>query len=204
MRTLQLVSTAGARVALLASFLVAGYFLAFDAGDYLRSVTTSVYGRFWPMRHLVFLHIATGGLALVAGGIQLCLAYLRRTSTLHRWVGRVYIGAVLVSCLASLAILRNGSVIGPAWVALLVTLSSSALLFTAFGLIEARRRRWHHHAAWMLRSYMAMMVFAWFRLGWELPVLQDMAPGTRAAMILGLTMLLTFAGTESILKLRQK
>lgn len=196
------IETTGARIALAASLLVAGYFLAFDAGDYLRSVTATVYGRFWPMRHWLFLHIATGGLALVAGCIQLGLAYLRRTSTLHRWVGRVYVGAVLISCLASLAVLRNGSVIGPAWVVLLVTLSSCALLFTAFGLIEARRRRWHLHAAWMLRSYMAMMVFAWFRLGWELPLLRDMAAGTRAATILGLTMLVTFIATETLLRLR--
>jgi hypothetical protein len=204
MRATHQIGTTGARIALAASFLVAGYFLTFDAGDYLRSVSSAVYGRFWPMRHWLFLHIATGGVALVAGGIQLGLAYLRRTSTLHRWVGRVYVGAVLISCLASLAVLRNGSVIGPAWVMLLVILSSCALLFTALGLIEARRRRWHLHAGWMLRSYMAMMVFAWFRLGWELPLLRDMAAGTRAATILGLTMLVTFAATETLLKLRQK
>lgn len=189
-----------AQIALLASFLVAGYFLAFDAADYLRSVTTDVYGRFWPMRHWLFLHIATGGLALATGAIQLCLAFLRRTGTLHRWVGRGYVGAVLVSCISSLAVLRNGSVLGPAWVVLLTTLSLSALLCTAFGLREARRRCWHRHATWMIRSYMAMMVFAWFRLAWELPVLTGTAATERAAMILGLTMLVTLAGTELALR----
>lgn len=195
MRALRPTFTA-AQFALVASFLVAGYFVASDAGDYLRSITADVYGRYWPMRHWLFLHIATGSLALIAGAIQLCLAWLRRTTTVHRLMGRVYVAAVFVSCIASLTVLRNGSVLGPAWVALLVILASCALLFTSCGLLEARRRRWDRHATWMIRSYMAMMVFAWFRLAWELPLLTNMPTSARAASILGLTMLITLAGTE--------
>jgi hypothetical protein len=55
----------------------------------------------------------------------------------------------------------------------------------------------------MLRSYMAMMVFAGFRLLWELPVLQDRPVGARATMILGLTMAIAFTGTELLLRLRR-
>jgi hypothetical protein len=193
-----------AQLALAASFLVSGYFLAVDAGEYLRNFTAAVYGRFWPVRNLMFLHIAAGGLALAAGGIQFGLVFLRRTSTAHRWTGRVYVGAVFVSCVASLVVIRNGSAIGPIWTALLAILAAAAMVFTGCGLIAARRRQWHRHAAWMLRSYMAMMVFAWFRLAWEFPVLEQMALRTRAALILGLTMLLTVIGTESILALRAR
>jgi Predicted membrane protein (DUF2306) len=191
-----------AQITLVASILLASYFLIFDAGEYLRHFTAAVYGRFWPVRNWMFLHIAAGALALVLGGVQFCLAYLRRTSTWHRWTGRAYVGTVLISCVASFIVLRNGSVFGPAWVALLVALAVSALLFTAFGLFAARRRQWHRHAAWMLRSYMAMMVFAWFRLAWELPVLQDVSRGARATIILALTMAITFVGTELVLRLR--
>ena len=201
MRSSREPSTA-AQLALAASFLVGGNFLAVDAGEYLRNFTAAVYGRFWPVRNLLFLHVAAGGLALVAGAIQFGLVFLRRISTAHRWTGRVYVGAVFVSCIVSLVVIRNGSVIGPVWTALLVTLAVGAMAFTARGLIAARRRQWHRHAAWMLRSYMAMMVFAWFRLAWEFPVLEELALRTRAAVILGLTMLLTFLATESILVLR--
>jgi hypothetical protein len=203
MRSSREPSTA-AQLALAASFLVGGYFLAVDAGEYLRNVTAAVYGRFWPVRNLMFLHIAAGALALVAGASQFGLVILRRTSTAHRWTGRVYVGAVFVSCIVSLVVIRNGSVIGPIWTALLAILAVGAMTFTAYGLIAARRRQWRRHAAWMLRSYMAMMVFAWFRLAWEFPVLEAMAPRTRAAVILGLTMLLTVVGTESILALRAR
>jgi hypothetical protein len=203
MRSSREPSTA-AELALAASFLVGGYFLVVDAGEYLRNVTAVVYGRFWPVRNLLFLHIAAGGLALVAGAIQFGLVFLGRTSTAHRWAGRVYVGAVFVSCTVSLVVIRDGSVIGPIWTALLVTLAVGAMAFTARGLIAARRRQWQRHAAWMLRSYMAMMVFAWFRLAWEFPVLEGMAPRTRATVILGLTMLLTVVGTESILALRAR
>ena len=190
--------------ALVASILVGGYFLAFDAGEYLRNFTAAVYGRFWPVRNLMFLHVAAGGLALVAGAIQFGLAFLRRTSTAHRWTGRVYVGAVFVSCIVSLAVISNGSAVGLVWTALLAILAVAAMVYTACGLIAARRREWHRHATWMLRSYMAMMVFAWFRLGWEFPVLEELALRTRAAVILGLTMLITFIATESILALRAR
>jgi len=202
MRTSHESGTTTAQIALGASFLVAGYFLVFDAGEYLRSFTAAVYGRFWPVRNWMFVHIAAGALALTTGTLQFCLAFLRRTSAWHRWAGRVYVSAVLISCLASLAVLRNGSVIGATWVVLLVFLSASALLFTALGWVAARRRQWHRHAAYMLRSYMAMMVFAWFRLTMELPVLRDVPLGTRATTLLALTMLITFSGTELFLRLR--
>ena len=193
-----------AQFALAASILVGGYFLAVDAGEYLRNFTAAVYGRFWPMRNLMFLHIAAGGLALVAGAMQFGLVFLRRTSKAHRWTGRVYVGAVFVSCTVSLAVIGNGSVVGPIWTALLVVLALAAMAYTACGLIAARRREWHRHATWMLRSYMAMMVFAWFRLAWEFPVLEELALRTRAAVILALTMLFTFIATESILALRAR
>jgi hypothetical protein len=196
--------TTATRFTLVASFLVASYFLAFDAGEYLRNFTATVYGRFWPVRNWMFLHIAAGTLALILGAVQFCLAFLRRTSAWHRWIGRVYVGTVLVSCMASFVVLRNGSVVGRTWVVLLLVLSTCALLFTAFGLIEARRRRWHDHAAWMLRSYMAMMVFAWFRLAWEMPVLPDLPPAARATAILALTMAITFVGTELVLRMRTR
>ncbi len=203
MRSSRELSTA-AQLALAASFLVGGYFMAVDAGEYLRNVTAAVYGRFWPVRTLMFLHIAAGGLALVAGAIQFGLVFLRRTSTAHRWAGRVYVGAVFVSCIVALVVIRNGSVVGPVWTALLAILAVGAMTFTACGLRAARRCQWQRHAAWMLRSYMAMMVFAWFRLAWEFPVLEEMSPRARAALILGVTMLLTFAATESILALRAR
>ena len=201
MRSIREPGTA-AQFALVASFLVGGYFLAVDAGEYLRNFTAAVYGRFWPMRNLMFLHIAAGSLALVAGAIQFCLVFLRRTSTAHRWSGRVYVGAVFVACVMSLLVIRNGSVVGPIWTSLLVALAIGAMTFTACGLIAVRRRQWHRHATWMFRSYMAMMVFAWFRLAWELPVLDELSPRSRAAVILGLTMFITFLATESILAWR--
>jgi hypothetical protein len=195
---------AAAQLALAASFLVGGYFLAVDAGEYLRNFTAAVYGRFWPVRNLMFLHIAAGAVALVAGAVQFGLVFLRRTSTAHRWNGRVYVAAVFVSCVVSLVVIRNGSAIGPVWTALLAILAVGAMAYTACGLIAARRREWRRHATWMLRSYMAMMVFAWFRLGWELPVLEELDPRTRATAILGLTMLLAFLCTESILAWRAR
>ncbi len=195
-------SATAAQLALTASFLVASYFLVFDAADYLRDVSAAVYGRFWPVRDWMFLHIAAGALALLAGGVQMYLGLRRRTSTAHRWVGRIYVGAVLASCIASLVVLRHGSVFGPAWVALLAALSACALIFTACGWSAAKRREWPRHTAWMIRSYMAMMVFAWFRLAWELPLLRDTPPSARAATVLALTMLITFAGTELVLWLR--
>jgi uncharacterized membrane protein len=191
-----------ALVALATSCVVTGYFVIFDAGDYLRHFTAVVYGRLWPMRHWLFLHIATGTIALIVGGVQMYLGLRRRTSSAHRWLGRLYVCTVLVSCAASILVLQRGSVVGPVWVALLITLAVSASLFTLRGWIAAKRRDRERHTAWMLRSYMAMMVFAGFRLTWELPILRDAPATTRAPVLLAIAMVAALVGTEVVLKWR--
>jgi predicted membrane protein DUF2306 len=187
-------------IPLIGSMLVASYFLATDAAEYLVSFAPAAYGRHWPARNWMFAHIVTGAAALALGALQLCLGLLRRTSQLHRWAGRAYVGAVIVACVASVAVLRNGTVLGSVFAALLLVLSACALLSTGMGVRAALHRHFQAHSRWMIRSYMAMMVFAWFRLGMLLPVLHDAPLQVRAATILAATMLITLGGTELVLR----
>jgi uncharacterized membrane protein len=191
-----------AQIALAMNCAVAAYFVIFDAGDYLRHVTAVVYGRFWPVRSWLYLHIAAGALALIVGSLQMYLGLRRRTSSAHRWLGRLYVCSVLLSCTASLLVLQRGSVVGPVWVALLIVLAVSASLFTVRGWLAAKRRDRDRHSAWMLRSYMAMMVFAGFRLLWELPIVSGAPATTRAPLLLALAMAAALVGTELVLKWR--
>ena len=190
-------------LALAVSVLVAGYFIAVNAAEYLHSFTADVYGRHWPVRNWMFLHIASGVTALTIGAVQLCLGLLRRTSGWHRWAGRAYVAAVTVACVTAMAALRHGTVLGPVFAALLVLLAACALLFTGMGLLAARGRHRQAHSAWMVRSYMAMMVFAWFRLALKVPVLEDATIQTRVATVLASAMLITFGTTELALLLRR-
>lgn len=175
-----------------------------DAGDYLRQFTAAVYGRFWPVRGRLYLHIAAGALALIVGGLQMYLGLRRRTSWAHRWLGRFYVCCVFLSCIASLLVLQRGSVVGAAWAALLIVLAVSASSFTMCGWIAAKRRDRERHTAWMLRSYMAMMVFAGFRLLWELPILRDSPAPTRAPLLLAIAMIAAFISTELVLRWRSQ
>ena len=100
----------------------------------------------------LYIHIATASLALVIGPLQFVAAIRRRAPRIHRVVGRVYLGAVAIAALASLAILPFNSA---AFVGLF-GFGALAVLWL-FTLVKAytsiRRREVAAHRAWMMRNY---------------------------------------------------
>jgi uncharacterized membrane protein len=193
--------TSGLWLSLLASFSIAGYFIAANAAPYLQNFTAAVYGPYWPVRTWMLLHVGAGVAALIIGAGQLCLGFMRRTSRWHRWCGRAYVCAVLLSCVAAFFVLANGSAVGPGFGALVALLSIYALAFTSMGLFAARRRWRQMHRDWMIRSYMTVMVFALFRLAVKLPVLQDLGFSERFTALIAITMVATLVCTELLLQL---
>ena len=100
----------------------------------------------------LYIHIATASLALVIGPLQFVAAIRRRAPRIHRVVGRVYLGAVAIAALASLAILPFNSA---AFVGLFGFGALAVLwLFTLVKAYTAiRRREVDAHRAWMMRNY---------------------------------------------------
>jgi uncharacterized membrane protein len=129
---------------------------------------------------LFVLHAFGGGIALVAGPLQLALAprVLARAPRLHRVLGRVYAGAACVTAVAGLGtavafdVGLAGTLAFAAWALLWLGATSAAL-------VAVRRGRITRHRAWMVRSVALSLVFAVFSV--VQPALLDAGFGRAAA-----------------------
>ncbi len=97
-------------------------------------------------------HALLASVALLAGPWQFLDGFRRRSLTAHRWVGRIYCGAVGFGWLTSLPIAshaQTGVVASGGFLALGAAWISS----TAIGYVLIRRGRVQMHREWMIRSY---------------------------------------------------
>ena len=60
------------------------------------SVDPAYYDYLWPWRYALWAHLVGGLTALLLGPAQLWLGLTRRRLRLHRLLGRIYLGAVVV------------------------------------------------------------------------------------------------------------
>jgi uncharacterized membrane protein len=116
-------------------------------------------------RHPVgtLLHFACSPVALVAGALQVNRAIRTRHLVLHRWLGRLYVLAVLLGGASGLSMAPQAQG-GPvsAWgFGLLAVLW---LLSTVLGFLAMRRGDRTAHRNWMLRSYALTMAAIALRL----------------------------------------
>jgi uncharacterized membrane protein len=105
----------------------------------------------------LFIHIASGALALVLGLIQFFSPIRRAAPALHRATGYFYVASVLASAGAGawLAPFSHGAPVSSFGFGALAILWPAATLMAA---AQARRAQINAHQAWMIRSY--AMTFA--------------------------------------------
>jgi hypothetical protein len=127
---------------------VAGYawFVLRIGGSFGPEVLANLFARRW-----LLVHAAGAGTALAIVAFQL-LPALRRRRALHRWLGRVYGAAVIVSGSAGLA-LSFGTTAGPIAGAGFGLLAVIWIYVTGQGWLTARARRFDEHRRWMIRSF---------------------------------------------------
>jgi uncharacterized membrane protein len=115
------------------------------------------------------MHLAGGSIALATGAWQLNTQLRARRPSLHRWIGRVYVVAVLVGGLgAALLAPRSQEGIVTHWgfgVLAVAWLGTTGVAYRAI-----RRRDQASHRRWMLRSY--ALTFAAVTLRIYLPLSQ--------------------------------
>jgi len=128
---------------------------------------TSYSSYFWPRRTGLLLHLGGGFVAIASGLVQLWLGFTGKTSGLHRKLGQVYVGAVLVGAVGATYLVSTipGHFAYSAGLAGMVTAS---LVTTAMAVIAIRRRDIVQHKAWMIRSYAVIFAFVTYRLGAKL------------------------------------
>jgi len=115
------------------------------------------------------MHLAGGSLALATGAWQLNVRLRSRHPSIHRWIGRVYLIAVLVGGLGAV-VLAPGSQEGVVthWGFGLLAIAWLGTTVVAYRAI--RRRDLAAHRRWMLRSY--ALTFAAVTLRIYLPLSQ--------------------------------
>lgn len=109
------------------------------------------------------LHFGGGSIALVAGAVQAHRGLRLRRPALHRWLGRVYLLAVLASGGAGLVLATRSSA-GPIAQWGFGCLAVAWLATTLIGWRHAREGRYSRHRDWMIRSYALTLAAVTLRL----------------------------------------
>lgn len=107
------------------------------------------------MTPAIVLHLAAALVALFVGGAILARA---KGTSVHRTLGRVWVGALAATALASFAIRGGG---GFSWIH---ALSVWSLFSVAMGVTAIRRGNVRAHRAWMLNTYAGLTVAGTFTL----------------------------------------
>jgi hypothetical protein len=112
---------------------------------------------------LFVVHAFGGGVALVAGPLQIAVApwALARVPRLHRILGRAYVGAAWVTSAAGLGT-AVAFAVGPAGTLAFAIWAALWFATTTAALRAVRGGRIAQHRGWMLRSVALSLVFAVF------------------------------------------
>ena len=139
------------------------------------TLTEVQFGRYWPHRSWLLLHIAGGIVALLSGPVQLWLGLTERSVRAHRRLGIIYISSVGVSSLAGYYLAFH-TTFGLTFGAGLAGLATAWIVTTSLAFAAIRRHLYDQHKEWMIRSYVVTTAFVSFRLVFE--VLGRMGIGT--------------------------
>jgi uncharacterized membrane protein len=120
--------------------------------------------------------MAGGLIAISCGLIQLWLGATQRTGSLHRNLGRVYLGGVALASAGAyyLALTIEGRYF--AYASGLFMLATAWVLTTGMAYAAIRRRAIERHREWMIRSYTVTFAFVLFRLLDQLLIHWHVAP----------------------------
>jgi uncharacterized membrane protein len=148
------------------------YFVAKNALHYYYGGTAhDGYGTFagW-----IRLHIAAGMGALFAGLAQFRTGLRGGRWPLHRLIGRVYLGSIVVASIAAAMLLTRTSG-GWVFASGLAALAIAWLATSGLAYVAIRRGNIIQHREWMIRSYVVTFAFVNFRILYD--VLQALHVG---------------------------
>jgi CubicO group peptidase (beta-lactamase class C family)/uncharacterized membrane protein len=138
-------------LSVLVSFYPFTYYLADEPVALLLSksaelLSSNVYNIFF------YTHITFGGIALLIGWLQFSKKLRKKYLNLHRWIGKIYVGSVLLSGTAGFYIALNAT----GGISPILGFSIGAvvwLILTSLGYITIRKGKVEAHKKWMMYSY---------------------------------------------------
>ena len=150
--------------------LFAGKFLLRDALPFFW-FNKQTFGRFWNFKWSLIGHISCGITALVLGPFQFWNAFRNKYLTVHRWLGRIYLIAILLGTISATFLAWTSSIkINFSWAFALQVLALAWITTSSMAYISILRRRIFQHKEWMIRSYIVTFAFATFRWLSDLPI----------------------------------
>ena len=182
--------------------LIGLLFVVREALPYFK-LTEVQFGRYWPHRSWLLVHVTAGVVALLAGPVQLWLGLTDRNVKAHRRLGLVYVGCVAASSVAGYHLAyhtRLGWIVGVG----LSGLATAWIITTGLAITAIRRHLYEQHKEWMIRSYVVTTAFVTFRLLFE--ILGRLGIGTvgeRLAAMSWICWALPLLVTETILQGRK-
>jgi len=183
--------------------LLALWFIAKRALPYFDFSPTHYGPYFWPRRWWLVLHIAGGVIALSVGIVQLWLGLTNRVARLHRALGKLYVGVIVLGSIGGfyLALTITGN---PPYAAGLFTLCVAWVVTTSMAVWAIRRRNVCQHREWMMRSFTVTFAFVTFRLGVDVLTSQGLPAADSQAIMAWACWAVPLLLLEPLLQLRRQ
>jgi len=118
---------------------------------------------FWERRVPQWIHIAGGTAAMFLGPVQIWLGETPRRLALHRTLGFAYLGGVAVTC-GSGFYMSLTTPVGFVYASGLFGMALACAVCTLMAYVAIVRRNFAQHREWMIRSYVVIVAFVFFRL----------------------------------------
>ena len=144
------------------------HFYAQDILHVILDYSEPNFGRLWPNRGWLLVHVVGASLALFSGPFQLWSGFRNRHAVIHRWTGRLYVGGVAFSGAA--AFLLSFYVQPRDFGGALFGLAIAWWLTVGLAFLAIRRRRIGAHREWMIRGYVVTFAFVTFRWWVDWPI----------------------------------
>jgi hypothetical protein len=139
---------------------------------------------------LIVPHVMAGSIALLAGPLQFSSRMHRRSPSLHRVLGRLYVVAVFVA--APLGIVLAYHRHDPHaihWLGATIVQSGTWMLTTGAAFLTAWNGHYQHHREWMVRSYAVTLTFVGTRVLQPIPAWNRHSEATFAMEVIVITFL---------------
>ena len=150
-------------VIVLLLIVFAGKFVVQHALPYF-GFDKEAFGRYWNFKWPLIGHISGGIVALIIGPFQFWKAFRNRYLTTHRWMGRIYLAAIVPGTVSATYLAwTSGIRVNFSWALGLQCLAFVWITSAAMAFLSVMRGRIQQHREWMIRSYVITFAFVTFR-----------------------------------------
>ena len=186
--------------------LFAGKFVIKDALPYF-GLEKETFGHYWIVKWPLIGHISGGILALTIGPFQFSKAFRNKFMTIHRWLGRIYLSAILIGTISATYIAwTTGIQVNFSWAFSLQMLAFAWIVTASMAYISVIKGRILQHKEWMIRSYVVTFAFVTFRWLNELTIVKNLMPefAERGATIIWFSWTIPLLISEIVLSWKKK